>query len=255
VNARDAMPNGGKLTIETSNADLDESYARAHEPVRPGRYVMIAVSDTGTGMSEETKGRIFEPFFTTKEQGKGTGLGLATVYGIVKQSEGYVWAYSEVGRGTTFKIYLPQVDQPASPRERTPLEAARPRGTETILLVEDDEQVRESTRRMLASLGYHVIVAEGGARAFALMHRHQGELHLLITDVVMPKLSGRKVVEELRQRRPGLKALYLSGYTDEAIVRNGVLEAGIPFLQKPFSVDALARKVREVLDTQVPMLP
>ena len=254
VNARDAMSTGGKLTIETANADLDQSYARAHEPVQSGRYVMIAVSDTGTGMSEETRGRIFEPFFTTKEPGKGTGLGLATVYGIVKQSGGYVWAYSEVGKGTTFKIYLPQVDQPASARERTTGES-RPRGNETILLVEDDEQVRESTRRMLTSLGYHVTAAESGARAFELMDRHQGDLHLLVTDVVMPGLSGGKVVEELRDRRPGLKALYLSGYTDEAIVRHGVLEGGVPFLQKPFSLDALARKVREVLDTEVPRLP
>jgi PAS domain S-box-containing protein len=248
VNARDAMPQGGQLTIETADADLDQSYARVHEPVRPGRYVMIAVSDTGTGMSEETKARIFEPFFTTKEQGKGTGLGLAMVYGIVKQSDGYVWAYSEPGAGTTFKIYFPRVDDPAAPRERTTREAARPRGTETILLVEDDEQVRASTRKMLVSLGYRVIVAESGAQAFDLMDRHQGDLHLLVTDVVMPKVSGRKVVEELRHRRPGLKALYLSGYTDEAVVRHGVLEGGVPFLQKPFSVDALARKVREVLD-------
>jgi CheY-like chemotaxis protein len=211
---------------------------------------MIAVSDTGTGMSDDTKARIFEPFFTTKAHGKGTGLGLATVYGIVKQSEGHVWAYSEPGRGTTFKIYLPQVDQPTSPRERKGLESARPRGNETILLVEDDEQVRASTCRMLASLGYRVIVADGGAQAFELMDRHQGDLHILVTDVVMPGLSGRKVVEELRRKRPELKALFLSGYTDEAIVRHGVLEAGIPFLQKPFSIDALARKVRETLDAK-----
>jgi two-component system, cell cycle sensor histidine kinase and response regulator CckA len=255
VNARDAMPDGGKLTIETTNTDLDESYARAHEPVRPGRYVMIAVSDTGIGMSDETKARIFEPFFTTKEQGKGTGLGLATVYGIVKQSDGYVWAYSEQGRGTTFKIYLPRVDESASPRERKAREPARPRGNETILLVEDDEQVRDSTRKMLEFLGYRAIVADGGAQALELLDRHSGGLDLLVTDVVMPKLSGPKVVEELRRQRPGLKALYLSGYTDEGIVRHGVLQAGIPFLQKPFTLDALARKVREVLDTEVPNLP
>ena len=248
VNARDAMPQGGRLTIETADVELDESYTRAHEPVRPGRYVMIAVSDTGTGMSEGTKARIFEPFFTTKEQGKGTGLGLATVYGIVKQSDGYVWAYSEMGEGTTFKIYLPRVDQPAAPRQRATPEDARPRGTETIFLVEDDEQVRESTRRMLGSLGYRVTVADSGEQAFALLDRHQGALHLLVTDVVMPRISGRRVVEQSRVRRPGLKALYLSGYTDEAIVRHGVLEGGVPFLQKPFSLDGLARKVRDVLD-------
>ena len=247
VNARDAMPQGGQLTIETASTQLDDSHTRADEPVRPGPYVRIAVSDSGTGMSEETQAKIFEPFFTTKEHGKGTGLGLATVYGIVKQSEGHVWVYSELGKGTTFKVYLPHVAQPASQRDSAVRDEARPRGTETILLVEDDELVRGSTSRMLTSLGYRVIPTDGAPRALDALASHQGELDLLISDVVMPGISGPKLVEQLRPLLPGLKVLYVSGYTDEAIVRHGVLGAGIPFLQKPFSIDALARKVREVL--------
>jgi two-component system cell cycle sensor histidine kinase/response regulator CckA len=252
VNSRDAMPHGGKLTIETAMVDLDESFARLHEPLRPGRYVMVAVSDSGTGMSEVTKDRIFEPFFTTKGLGKGTGLGLATVYGIVKQSDGHVWVYSELGHGTTFKIYLPGVDQPTTPHDRPSGGSARLTGTESILLVEDDEQVRASTRRMLASLGYRAVEAEGGAQALEMVQGDEGTFDLLITDVVMPGLSGPRLMAAVRQQQPGLRALYLSGYSDESIVLHGVLESGVPFLQKPFSLTALARKVREVLDADVP---
>jgi len=247
VNARDAMPEGGKLTIETVNAELDES-ARGREPVRPGPYVLLAVSDTGIGMTEETKARLFEPFFTTKGEGKGTGLGLATVYGIIKQSGSHIWVYSEPEHGATFKVYFPRVEEPATPRERGPREPVRLRGTETILVVEDDESVRRTTCRILESLGYRVLAADGGAMALDLLKHHAGPLDLLVSDVVMPGLSGRKVVELVREVRPGLKALYLSGYTDEAIVRHRVLEAGIPFLQKPYSVETLARKIRGVLD-------
>jgi len=248
VNARDAMPKGGKLTIETANAELDASYVRQHEPVRPGAYVMLAVSDTGVGMDAATKARIFEPFFTTKEKGKGTGLGLATVYGIVKQSGGYIWAYSEPGQGATFKVYFPRVDEPAAAPARPPRRPAHLRGTETILLVEDDELVRHSTRRMLEAHGYRLLVAASGAEALKLVEAHVEPIHLVVTDVVMPGMSGREVVDRLRARRPDLKTLYLSGYTDEAIVHHGIIEPGIPFLQKPFTLEALGRKVREVLD-------
>jgi len=248
VNARDAMPQGGKLTIETANAELDESYARQHEPVRPGAYVMLAVSDTGVGMDAATKARIFEPFFTTKEKGKGTGLGLATVYGIVKQSGGYIWVYSEPGQGATFKLYFPRVDEPAAAREEPLRKPTRLRGTETILVVEDDQMVRHSTRRMLEAHGYRVLVAESGAEALMLVEQHVEPIHLVVTDVVMPGMNGREVVDRLRARRPDVKALYLSGYTDEAIVHHGIIESGIPFLQKPFTLEALGRKVREVLD-------
>jgi len=249
VNARDAMPKGGKLTIETANMELDEAYAREHPVVKPGSYVMLAVSDTGVGMDAETRARIFEPFFTTKPKGKGTGLGLATVYGIVKQSGGYIWAYSEPGRGTSFKIYLPRVEDVAVPARSTPATTPSLRGSETILLVEDQEEVRRLVRRVLEARGYTVLVAASGAEALQVAATHAGPIQLLVTDVIMPAMSGREVGLLVAAARPEAKVLYLSGYADESIVHHGVLEPGIAFLQKPFTAQGLARKVREVLDT------
>ncbi len=248
VNARDAMPDGGKLTIETANVSLDGTYVVAHPVVTPGHYVMLAVSDSGVGMNDETKARAFEPFFTTKEKGKGTGLGLATVYGIVKQSGGYVWVYSEPGQGATFKIYLPRVDATVEPAPGISSVQQVLRGSETILLCEDQEEVRHATARILLSLGYNVVVAGGGPEALLLAEAWQGPIHLLLTDVVMPGMSGRGVAQRLAPTRPTMKVLYLSGYTDESIVRHGVLQPGIAFLQKPFTTEILSRKVREVLD-------
>ena len=247
VNARDAMPQGGKLTIETSNIDLDETYARDHVSVKPGRYVMIAVSDTGTGMPEKVKSRIFEPFFTTKEVGKGTGLGLSTVYGIIKQSGGYIWVYSEVGRGSTFKVYLPRVDAPAEvPISRSPQPARR--GSETVLLVEDEDGVRALMRQVMHKHGYNVLEARHGGEALLICERHQGKIDMLLTDVVLQQMSGRELAERLLKLRPEMKVLYVSGYADDAIVHHGVLTAGMSFLQKPFTTEALARKIRYVLD-------
>jgi signal transduction histidine kinase/CheY-like chemotaxis protein len=248
VNARDAMPQGGKLTIETADVELDEAYARQHVPTRPGRYVMLAVSDTGSGMDQEILSHIFEPFFTTKEPGKGTGMGLATVYGIVKQSGGYIWAYSEPDNGASFKIYLPLVDDPVD-RARAPAPAQPSRAaSETILLVEDEEMVRNMLRASLEAEGYRILEAPGPAEALRLSADHGGPIHLLVTDVVMPGMSGREVAGRLAASRPEMRVLYISGYTDEAIVRHGLLERGVEFLQKPFSPSALRRKVREMFE-------
>ena len=252
VNARDAMPKGGRLTIQTSSVYLDEEYARRHVQVQPGRYAMLAVSDTGHGMDAETRAHIFEPFFTTKEKGKGTGLGLSTVYGVVQQSGGHIWVYSEVGRGTTFKIYMPLVEQPAEElRRKAGAVPDPPRGTETVLLVEDEDLVRRMAREMLEASGYAVLEARHGIEALDVAERHADHIHLLLTDVVMPYMSGRELAEKLAVLRPDTSVLYMSGYTDDAIVHHGVLEKGVAFLEKPFTPDTLAHKVRTVIDESI----
>jgi len=249
VNARDAMPEGGQLTIETSNIEIDRSYAASHPGgMEPGPYVMLTVSDTGCGMDAKTQARIFEPFFTTKGQGKGTGLGLATVYGVVKQSGGFIWVYSEVGHGTTFKIHLPQVYSEAETAAAENNSSGTAAGTETILFVEDEESVRELVRDYLKATGYHVLEACDGIQALEVAAAHKGRIHMLITDVVMPRLSGREVATQIAAQRRDVKVLYISGYTDDSVFRHGVLEGGVAFLQKPFNLKALAQKVREVLD-------
>ena len=248
VNARDAMLNGGRLTIETQNVELDQEYVRGHLSAQPGAYVMLAVSDTGVGMDATTQARIFEPFFTTKEKGKGTGLGLATVYGIVKQSGGWIWVYSEPGHGTSFKVYFPRASEAAAPVAPSPASPLSVRGSETVLVVEDDEMIRNLVQKVLKANGYTVLVAAGGRDAERVAGQHPGPIHLLMTDVVMPGMNGREVAQRLAAARAGIRVLYLSGYTDDAIVHHGVLKPGVAFLQKPFTPAVLGRKVREVLD-------
>jgi PAS domain S-box-containing protein len=252
VNARDAMANGGRLTVETANVDLDEAYASDHATVKAGRYVMLAVSDTGTGMSPETVAHIFEPFYTTKESGRGTGLGLSTVYGIVKQSGGYIWVYSEVGRGSSFKVYLPRVEQAPEALPAVKPASGQERGTETILLVEDQPQVRELARMALSKKGYTVLVASSPEDAENACARHGAEIHLLLTDLIMPGITGRELAKRLTARHPKMRVLYMSGYTygitTQTGVQSGMLEDGVAFLQKPFTPSALSEKVREVLD-------
>ena len=253
VNARDAMPHGGKLTIETGNVTLDENYARFHAPVKPGDYVMLAISDTGMGMDAETQNHIFEPFFSTKGP-KGTGLGLSTVYGIVKQSEGYIWVYSELGKGTTFKIYLPRIGaagETIAAQTTTPVISAE-RGGETILIVEDEADVRRLGRQYLEMQGYRVLEAPEGAAAIQISNSYSGPIHLLLTDVIMPGMNGRELAQRISALRPDTRVLYMSGYTENAIGHNGTLDAGITLLQKPFTLPALKAKVREVLDTPLP---
>jgi CheY-like chemotaxis protein len=248
ANARDAMPRGGRLTIETANADLDANYARLHAGVEPGSYVRLAVSDSGHGMSREILDHLFEPFFTTKDPGKGTGLGLATVHGIVMQSGGHVFVYSEPGVGTSFKIYLPRVADVTAMAEPLSVAMTRPRGSETILLVEDEEPLRKLVRHSLESSGYTIIEARHSAHALDVIERGGVSIHLLMTDVIMPGLSGRELAERVAALRPQIKVLYMSGYTDDAVVRHGVLEESMAFLQKPFTGEALLRRVRAVLD-------
>ncbi len=250
INARDAMPEGGTLTIETGNATLDQAYAAEHVSVIPGEYVMLAVSDTGCGMDHDTQARIFEPFFTTKPPGRGTGLGLSTVYGIVKQSGGNIWLYSEVGKGTTFKVYLPAIEAAPEPAGKPAAAEPSVRGGGTVLVVEDDDQLRRLAHRALAAQGYLVLEADRGATALDLAKRHKGAIDLLLTDVVMPDTNGRKLADALRATRPGLRVLFMSGYPDGAIGKHGILEHGVAYLAKPFTTEAITRKVREVLEAR-----
>ncbi|HEA69388.1 MAG TPA: hybrid sensor histidine kinase/response regulator [Desulfobacterales bacterium] len=248
VNARDAMPRGGKITIETANVELDESYTRTHRTVIPGPYVMMAISDDGSGMDKETQSRIFDPFFTTKERGKGTGLGLSTVYGIVKQSEGNIWVYSEPGKGTTFKIYLPRVEKSVEKIVKTKEPVKSLTGTETVLVVEDDGMVRKLAHKVLKDYGYKVLVAENGKEGLKICEENKGPIHLMLTDVVMPEMGGRKLADHLKDLRPEIKVLYMSGYTDNTIVHHGILDKGMNFIQKPFTPETLAAKVRGMLE-------
>jgi two-component system cell cycle sensor histidine kinase/response regulator CckA len=252
INARDAMPNGGKLTIETANVTLDLDYVRQHAEVIPGEYVMLAVSDSGIGMTEEVKSHIFEPFFTTKEVNRGTGLGLATCFGIIKQSDGHIWVYSEPGQGTTFKVYLPRIDEAETASLFRHVESGDlPRGSETVLLVEDEAAVRDLAARMLRQQGYKLLEATNGHEALQLAQKRPDEkIHLVVTDVVMPQMGGKVLTDQLKSLRPDIKVLFTSGYTDKAVVHHDVLEPNIAFLQKPFSPQMLVRKVREVLDQE-----
>jgi PAS domain S-box-containing protein len=253
LNARDAMPNGGRLTIETADVELDHMYVAHHLGATAGRHVLIAVSDTGSGMDDVTRAHLFEPFFTTKPPGKGTGLGLATVYGVVKQSRGSIWVYSEPGKGSTFKIYLPvasaatETPQPAS-------DAHALRGSETVLVVEDQPDVRGLIEKTLSRYGYTVFTATNGAEAAAVAQAHEGPIHVMLTDVILPGASGREIARQLLVTRPSLRVLYMSGYTDDAIVQHGVLEPGLAFIQKPFSGDGLLQRIREVLAADPPPL-
>ena len=247
VNAQDAMPGGGILTLETANIELDEHYAKAHLGVKSGQYVVLTVTDTGTGITPQVQARLFEPFFTTKEVGKGTGLGLATVHSIVTRIGGCVDVHSEVGNGTSFKVYFPRTDAAERVAE-TPSPVPRPHtGAETVLMVEDADGLREPTRRLLQRQGYTVLVAQNADEAFQLFEQNPS-IDVVLTDVVMPGASGPELISRLVERRPGLKVIYMSGYTDEAIVQHGVIKPGIAFLHKPFTSDALGLKIREVLD-------
>jgi len=247
MNARDAMPSGGKLITETANVELDEQYAAAHPEVTPGPCVLLGVSDTGVGMNEDVRAHIFEPFFTTKGTGAGTGLGLASVYGIVRQSGGWIWVYSEPGKGTSFKLYFPRLDV-TRPQEDVKANAPDSRqGTETVLLVEDREDVRSMAREVLESYGYRVLEAANGAQALEVAGRYTGHLDLLLTDVVMPVMNGRELSDRLKELRPETKVLFMSGYSENVIVHQGILKSGIAYIAKPMTPDALAAKVRETL--------
>jgi CheY-like chemotaxis protein len=251
VNARDAMPRGGKLTIETAIVELDETYCNTHPYAQPGPYALVSVSDTGCGMDQATRLRVFEPFFTTKGPEKGTGLGLSTVYGIVKQSNGLIEVYSELARGSTFKVFLPRADDETPKKKSRSVEGALRRGLETVLLVEDEVGVRTLARLVLEKSGYTVIEAESGPDALDLVQMHPEPIKIMLADVVMPDMSGPELAKQLTTLRPDMKVLFLSGYTDEAILRHGIIDADVPFLQKSFTQDGLLKKVREVLDTVV----
>jgi CheY-like chemotaxis protein len=248
ANARDAMKKGGRLLIETSNTYLGEAYARDHLNVIPGPYVQLSVTDSGEGMDKETVGRIFEPFFTTKEQGSGSGLGLATVYGIVRQSGGHIWVYSEPGRGTTFKIYLPRASGVLDEEGKKNQDEGVSSGTETILLVEDSKLLARVTKDFLASAGYRVLMAAEAAEALHMAEEYPGRIHILLTDVVMPHMNGRELSEELLKKRPEVKVLYMSGHTAGVISQNALLDEDVAFIEKPFTHDGLARKIRQLLE-------
>jgi two-component system cell cycle sensor histidine kinase/response regulator CckA len=242
------MPGGGRLLIETSNAELDSTYTDRHPVVRQGRYVLLAVSDSGTGMSAETQARIFEPFFTTKAQGKGTGLGLATVYGVVKQSGGFIWVYSELEKGTCFKIYLPRVDEQVERVNPVHAVSEAPKGTATILLTEDEQDVREVAREFLESGGYAVMEARDGEEALGLVQKHEGAINLLVTDMIMPGMTGRELAARLKEQRPGLRILYMSGYSEQAASESLQSDPSMRLLTKPFSRLAILRAVHELLN-------
>ena len=249
VNSRDALPKGGIVTIETSNMELDEPYISNHGvDIKPGSYVMFKISDTGTGMDKKTQSKIFEPFFTTKEKEKGTGLGLSTVYGIVKQNSGYIWVYSEPGKGTTFKVYLPSSEKTSKPVKKLQLTSDELEGNETILVVEDEKSVLDLVKNVLESYGYHVLVAQGGNEAISIFKSYQDQVQLVLTDVVMPIMSGRDLIEVLQSLKPEIKTIYMSGYTDNTIAHHGIIENGINFIEKPFSSKKIGLTVRQVLD-------
>src|SRR5713101_1213588 len=241
------MPKGGRLTIEARNVELDECYREQHPPVIPGPYVLLSVADTGCGMDRNTQLRIFDPFFTTKELGKGTGLGLATVYGIVKQSGGFIWVYSELGKGTIFKVYLPRVGKTAQPLEQKETDQILPHGCETILLAEDSESLREMAREYLHSVGFTVLEAASGAEALQKAKEHAGTIHLLLADVVMPEMSGPELARKMVSLHPEIKVIFTSGYTDDAIARQGIIDPTVDFIQKPYRPKALAQKIQQVL--------
>jgi CheY-like chemotaxis protein len=249
LNSRDAMPEGGRLTIETSNVVIDEEYATAHAETSPGDYVVVAISDTGAGMTREVREKIFEPFFTTKEKGRGTGLGLPSVYGIVKQSGGFVWVYSELGKGTTFKIYLPRAMEVRVPGASTP-QRNRTVGAETILLVEDDDEVRQVASRILRRNGYRVLEAGNGADALRVCENENDPVDLIVTDLVMPEMGGSELAKKIREQQPDARILFTSGYTEDAVVRQSLLQEGEAFIEKPFTPAKLANKAREMLSTE-----
>jgi CheY-like chemotaxis protein len=252
INARDAMQDGGLIRIDTSNCLLSAAHASSHPDIEPGSYVLITVSDTGIGMDAATQARVFEPFFTTKPQGQGTGLGLAVCYGIVRQAGGHIWAFSEPGRGSIFRVLLPKAIDPDPAQEAVPGSDAVARGTETVLVVEDEHAVRTLAVRALTSAGYRVLQAANGEDAIAAAAAHDGDVHVLLTDVVMPGMNGREVADVLTTSRPGIRVVYMSGYAEDAVLRQGVIRDGLPFLSKPFDAPHLARMVRSVLDGAAP---